>query len=119
MSTIDFLFNKIYSAESLIRNVNMQTFLGNKLALVNGFPHSPTFENIIRLVSLSEDCAVRVLVYPFDFVEGDPVPGFALTLAALYPVDGIALISEAEWDDVIAMLSPKCKMIDFESNDQS
>lgn len=118
MSTIDFLFNKIYSAESLIRNVNIQTFLGNKIALVNGFPHSPSFENIIRLVSLSEDCSVRVLVYPFDFTEGDPVPGFALTLAALYPVDGIALINELDWDEVIAKLSDKCKMIDFDTNDE-
>lgn len=118
MSTIDFLFNKIYTAEGLIRTVNIQTFLGNKVALVNGFPHSPTFENIIRLVTLSEDCATRVLVYPFDYSEGEPVPGFALTLAALYPVDGIALINESDWDDVINQLSPKCKMIDFESDGQ-
>ncbi|MFN3952600.1 MAG: hypothetical protein ACK4KT_09390 [Thermaurantimonas sp.] len=117
MSTIDFLFNKIYSAESLIRNVNMQTFLGNKVALVNGFPHAPTFENIIRLVTLSENCSIRILVYPFDFTEGDPVPGFALTLAAFYPVDGIALINETDWDEVIASLSPKCEMIDFEANE--
>ncbi|MGK0638549.1 hypothetical protein [Schleiferia thermophila] len=118
MNTIEFLFNKIYTAEGLIRAVNVENFLGHKVALVNGFPHAPSFENIVRLVRLSEDCQTRILVYPVDYAEGDPVPGFALMLAALYPVDGIGLVAEAEWDETVRMLEDKCVLIDFEADGQ-